>query len=99
MATSPTTPKGTYEITVVFTGTLPGPASAFVLPPLLLMPLSVVRRKLAKCDIWLTVCLSLAILTGVATAVGCGGSGSKPVTPANPTQQVTSSGGVTLTIL
>jgi hypothetical protein len=98
IATSSTTPKGTYQITVVFTGSLPGSATAFVVLPLLLLPLLVMRRRLVKRNIWFTASLALVILAGVATAVGCGGSGSTPVSPTNPTHQATSSGGVTLTI-
>jgi hypothetical protein len=101
IATSSITPKGTYQITVVFTDTLPGSASAFVVLPLLLLPLLVVRRRLVGRDLWFTASLALVILAGVAIAVGCGGGGavgSTPVSPTNPTHQVTSSGGVTLTI-
>jgi hypothetical protein len=98
IATSSTTPKGTYQITVVFTGTLPGSVSAFVLLPMLLIPLLVMRRRLLERNIWLTASLAMVILAGVATAVGCGGSGSTPVSPTSPTHQVTNSGGVTLTI-
>lgn len=98
IATSATTPKGTYQITVVFTGTQPGSASAFVVLPLLLLPLLVMRRRLVVRNTWFAASLALVILAGVATAVGCGGSGSSPVSPTNPTHQVTNSGGVTLTI-
>ncbi len=101
IATSSTTPKGTYQITVVFTDTLPGSASAIVVLPLLLVPLLVMRRKLMRRGMWITASLALVILAGGATAIGCGGgggSGSTPVSPTNPTHQVTNSGGVTLTI-
>jgi hypothetical protein len=98
IATSSTTPKGTYQITVVFTGTLPGSAAAFVVLPLLLLPLLVLRKRIVERNIWFTACLALVILAGVATAVGCGGSGSTPVSPTNPTHEATSSAGVTLTI-
>jgi hypothetical protein len=73
-----------------------GSASAFVVLPLLLLPLLFMRRKLVGRNIWFAASLALAILTGVATAVGCGGSSSVSLT--SPTHQVTSSGGVTLTI-
>ncbi len=96
VATSPTTPKGTYQITVVFTETMAGSASAFVVLPLLLLPLLFMRRKLVGRNNWFAASLALAILAGVATAVGCGGSSSVSLT--SPTHQVTSSGGVTLTI-
>jgi len=96
IATSSTTPKGTYQITVVFEGTLPGSTSAFVVLPLLLLPLLVMRRRLVASNICFTAFLAMVILAGLATAVGCGGS--SPVSPTNPTHEVTSSAGVTLTI-
>jgi hypothetical protein len=99
IATSSATPKGTYQITVVFTETLPGLASALVVVPFLLVPLLVMRRRLAGRNIWLTATLVLALGTGVTTAIACTGGGSSSfVSPTNPTHQVTSSGGVTLTI-
>jgi hypothetical protein len=100
ITTFSTTPKGTYQITVVFTDTLPESASAFVMLPLLLLPLVVMRRRLAGRNTWFTASLTLVILVGFVTTVGCsgGGSGSAPASPQNPTHQVTSSGGATLTI-
>lgn len=96
ITTSPTTPKGTYQITVVFTETMAGSASAFIVLPLLLLPLLVMRRRLVERNIWFTASLALVILGVGAVAVGCGGSAS--VSQTSPTHQVTSSGGVTLTI-
>jgi len=101
IATSSSTPKGTYQITVIFTETLPGSASAFVVLPLLLLPVLVIRRRFMKRNIWFPASLALVLLVGVATVVSCsggGGSSSTPVSPTNPTHQATSSGGVTLTI-
>ncbi len=94
IATSATTPAGTYQITVVFTETLPGAATGFVLLPFLVLPLLFIRKKLAARGVWLTACLVLALMAGVAGAVSCGGGGSGPA----PTHQVTSSGVVTLTV-
>ena len=94
ITTSATTPAGTYQITVVFTETLPGAATGFVLFPFLLLPLLLIRKRLAARGIWLTVCLVFALTAGVACAVGCGGGGSGP----SQTHQVTSSGVVTLKV-
>ncbi len=94
ITTSATTPAGTYQITVVFTETLPGAATGFVLFPFLLLPLLLIRKRLAARGIWLTVCLVFALTAGVACAVGCSGGGSGP----SPTHQVTSSGVVTLKV-
>jgi hypothetical protein len=94
ITTSATTPAGTYQITVVFTETLPGAATGFVLFPFLLLPLLLIRKRLAARGIWLTACLVFALTAGVACAVGCGGGGSGSI----QTHQVTSSGVVTLKV-
>jgi hypothetical protein len=91
ITTSPTTPKGTYQIIVVFTETVT--SSAFLLP-ILLLPLAFIRRKYAARNIWLTTCLGLVLLATAALSIGCGGGSSPPPS----TQQATSSGSVTLTI-
>jgi hypothetical protein len=96
ITTSPSTPKGTYQITVVFSETLPGSTSAFVILPFLLLPLLFIRRKMAGRGAWFTACIGLILLAGVAAAVGCGGSSSATAT--NPTHQVNSSGTVSLTV-
>ncbi len=98
IATSSTTPAGTYQITVVFNETMPGAAAGFVLLPLLLLPLLFIRRKLAAKRIWLSACVVLALMAGAVYVVGCGGGGatSTPTPPA--THQATSSGVVTLTV-
>ena len=95
IATTSATPAGTYQVTVVFTETVPSSSSAFVLLPLLLLPLLFMRRKLTTRGIWISSCLALALLSGAAIATGCGG-GSSSSTP--KTNQVTSSGTVGLTV-
>ncbi len=97
IATSPTTPAGTYQITVVFTETLPGSASALIFVPFLLLPLVVFRKRWTTQQVWLLAVLAFA-LAAVAVS-GCGGGSSGGTTPPqNPTYQVTSSGTVTLTV-
>jgi hypothetical protein len=81
---------------VVFSETLPGSTSAFVILPFLLLPLLFIRRKMAGRGAWFTACIGLILLAGVAAAVGCGGSSSATAT--NPTHQVNSSGTVSLTV-
>jgi hypothetical protein len=99
IGTSSTTPAGTYQITAVFTETVSGTA-AFILLPILLLPLVFLRRKLAARGVWITACLGLVLLAGAAVAcVGCGGGGGgSSSTPPPQTQQVVSSGTVTLTV-
>jgi hypothetical protein len=100
IATSSTTPAGTYQITVVFTETVSGAATSWILLPILLLPLVFLRRKLALRGVWVTACLWLVLLAGAAvTCVGCGGGGGGSSTPPPPqTHQVVSSGTVTLTV-
>jgi hypothetical protein len=89
ITTSSTTPAGTYLITVVFSETLPGAATALVLLPILLLPLVIARRKWTAGSIGLMACLGFVLMVAAAT-IGCGGSAA--------THQVTSSGTVSLTI-
>ena len=96
ITTSSTTPAGTYQVTMVFTETVAGAASSFILLPVLMLPVLRVRRKWAAGKIWLTVCLGLVLLVASAS-IGCGG-GSGGTPPPPPTHQVTTSGVVTLTV-
>ena len=101
IATSPTTPTGTYQITVVFTETVS--AAAGILLPILLLPLVFLRKRLAARRVWLTACLGLVLLAAAALGIGCGGGGggsnSTPTpSPTPTTQQVTSAGAVMLTV-
>jgi hypothetical protein len=100
IATSSTTPKGTYQIIVVFTEMVSGAASGFILLPILLLPLGCMRRKLAARGIWLTACLGLVLMATAALSIGCGGGGGGGSSSTTPpaTHQVTSSGAVSLTI-
>lgn len=95
IATSSTTPAGTYEITVVFTETVTG-AAAFIVLPILLLPLVLLRKKMAKRDIWISASFGLVLLAAAAFSIGCGGGGSG--SSGTQTHQVTSSGTVSLTI-
>jgi sugar lactone lactonase YvrE len=96
ITTTSSTPAGTYEITAVFTETLPGAAAALALLPFLLLPFAGAnKRKSARLRIIAGVGLVLAVL---AAGAGCGGGGggSSPTPP--QTHQVTSSGTVTLIV-
>jgi hypothetical protein len=97
IATSATTPAGTYVITVVFAETLPGASSAWLLFPLLLLPLAAARRRWRAAGFGLMASLVLLLMV-VATMGGCGGGSSSTSTPPPQTHQVTSSGAVTLTV-
>ncbi len=99
ITTSSSTTSGTYQITAVFSETVQGAATAGFLVPLLLLPIVLIRRKLANRDMWGMACLGVVLATTAAcTACGGGGSSSTSTPPSNPTHQVTSSGSVTLTI-
>jgi N-acetylneuraminic acid mutarotase len=100
ITTSSTTPKGTYQITVVFSETVTGAATSWILLPILLLPLVYLRRKLAARGAWITASLGCVLLAAAAYTVGCGGGGSASTytPPVNPTHQVISSGSVSITI-
>jgi hypothetical protein len=98
IATSSTTPAGTYQITVVFTETVTGASTAGMLLPILLLPLLLARRRLAKRGIWLSACLGLVLLGAAALSTGCGGGGSTVTTTTPQTHTATSSAVVNLTI-
>jgi hypothetical protein len=101
ISTSLNTPAGTYQITVIFTETEPGTATAVGVLPILLLPFIFARRKLGPRRIWFTACFGLMLLVAAATMSACGGGvGSESIPTATPTSthQVTNSGTVTLTI-
>jgi hypothetical protein len=95
IATSSTTPAGTYQIVVVFTETVSGAATAGILLPILLLPLVLLKRKLTVRGIWFSACMGLVLMAVTAFSIGCGGSSSNT---AVSTHQVKSSGSVSLTI-
>jgi hypothetical protein len=96
ISTSSTTPKGTYSVTVVFTEAVSGTSTGFILLPIFLLPLALMRKKLAARKIWLTACLGVMLLATAATIIGCGGGGNS--SNSTPTHQVISSSVVTLTV-
>ena len=96
ITTSSSTPKGNYLITVVFVETVAGVAAGWILLPILLLPLVMLRKKLAARRAWLTACLGLLLLAASAVAItGCGGSSG---TTTQQTQQATTSAVVSLTV-
>ncbi len=99
IATSPSSPHGTFDVTVVFNETLPGSASEGIALPIFLLPLGFIRRRSASRPLRLICFLALACIVSGAFLVGCGGG--SVLTSAPPpalTHQVTSSGLVSLTI-
>jgi hypothetical protein len=94
IATASTTPAGTYQVTVVFTESVTGAATADILLPILLLPLVFLKRKLKARGIWIAACMGVVLMTAAAFSVGCGGSAN----PGASTKSVRSSGVVTLTI-
>jgi hypothetical protein len=94
ITTASSTPKGTYQIVVVFTETIPGsvPTTALVLLPILLLPLALLRRKLASRGFLYTAVVGLMLLVGSTLFSGCTGS------TVSTSHQVTSSAAVTLTV-
>jgi subtilase family serine protease len=100
ITTLSTTPAGSYQITVVFTETLAGSASGFVLMPFLLLPLATYRKRLASRWMMFVACSGILMLM-LAAVTGCGGDGGASggsTTTAPQTHQVTNSATVTLTV-
>jgi hypothetical protein len=95
ITTSSTTPAGIYQITVVFTETLPGVASAFVLLPILLLPIMIGTRRWQAKQLWFVVCL-VVMTTVAASTVGCSGPSNTGSTQSS--HQVTTAGAVTLKV-
>jgi len=95
ITTSSSTPKGTYQIIVVFTETIT--ATTGMLLPLLLLPLAM-RRQRSSGRIWPVVCAVLLLISVASVVVGCGGGISSGSSPHTSTQQATSSGAVNLTV-
>ena len=95
ISTAAATPSGTYQVTAVFSEAVAETSSALVLMPLLLLPLTAVRKKWQARRIWLLIGLGIVLTAGIAT--GCGSAGSLSATiPA--THQVVSSGTVSITV-
>jgi uncharacterized repeat protein (TIGR03803 family) len=101
ITTSSTTPLGTYQITVVFTETAPGAATALVLLPILLLPLANARKRWASHSACLLACFGFVLIVA-AMSSGCGGGGSGGGSGGggggSQTHPVTSTGAVTLVV-
>jgi hypothetical protein len=103
ITTTSATPKGTYPITVVFDETVSGAASGWILLPILLLPLALLRKRLTAKGAWIAASLAVALLAAAALTTGCGGGsgGSGCVSNCNPppqTHRVTTSAVVTLIV-
>jgi hypothetical protein len=96
IATSATTPPGTYQITTVFTETEPAAASALAMLPVVLLPFLFVRKKAERA--WRPLLTVAILLVATVSLASCGGKSASSPPPSNPTQQVRSSGVVTLTV-
>jgi hypothetical protein len=97
VTTSSSTPAGIYVITVVFTETLPGAATALLLLPILLRPRTKGGRKTRYARISLLACAGILILVALA-GNGCGGGSGGGGSTTPTTHQVTRSGSVTLSV-
>ncbi len=89
ITTTSATPAGSYQITAVFTETLPGSSMA-ASAALFFLPVAFVGINAKKLRNRL---LTLALVLAVLVAIGCGGGGTQ-----HQSHQVTSSGVVTLMV-
>jgi hypothetical protein len=97
IATTSSTPAGTYQILIVFSETLPGAGSGLIFLPILLLPLTLLRKRWAARGLRIAACLLLLAAAATVTN-GCGGSNGGNSTTPPETHQVTSSATVTLTV-
>ncbi|KAA6461982.1 hypothetical protein DYQ86_10130 [Acidobacteria bacterium AB60] len=94
IATSPSTVAGSYSIVVVFTETVPASTSAWIVIPLLLVPVSRSRKRCRMRSP--AIVIAAALLAGLGALSACGGN--TPATPPRPGQQVTASAVVVLNV-
>jgi phosphoribosylformylglycinamidine (FGAM) synthase-like enzyme len=92
ISTPSSTPAGTYQVTVVFDETVSGSSSGFILLPLLLLPVYLLRKRLTARGMWSGVGLGLILVGAMAFGVGCGGASSCSTATTTSSQSVTSSG-------
>jgi hypothetical protein len=98
ISTLSTTPAGAYTVTVVFTETEPGTATAVLLVPILLLPFAWLGRKTSSRRLCFAILLGSLLLVPAACVTACGGSSGSTQMPPTVTQQVTSSATVSLTV-
>ena len=96
VTTASSTSAGAYQITIVFSETIVGAASAWIFLPILLLPLLVRANKTVIERISSFVCLGVIVVAWTSTGCG-GGGGSFTPYPLNG-QQIRNSGVVTLIV-
>jgi FG-GAP-like repeat/Chitobiase/beta-hexosaminidase C-terminal domain/Bacterial Ig-like domain (group 3) len=97
IATTASTPPGTYIITMVFTETLQGVAAGFFCLPFLLVPLASKRRRSRGIQRMVFALAALTLIAGGLVFTGCGGAGGGSG-GGSTTHQATSSATVTLIV-
>jgi hypothetical protein len=99
IATSPSTPKGTYQITVVLTETITkATATATVLPFLFLTPIAFWKKKRTRRSICLLALFAFMFAAVASLITGCGGTSSATQQHTTSTTQMVSSGVASLTV-
>jgi N-acetylneuraminic acid mutarotase len=100
IATSASTPAGTYLVTMVFAQTVTTTTTAWIFLPFLLLPFMMLRKELTARGLWITAGLGVVLLTATMFSTGCGGGGGGASAPTTTTttSQVTSSKPVSLTV-
>jgi hypothetical protein len=69
--TSSTMPKGTYTILVICGGSVPAPTHAGMFLPVILLPLLLMRKRLAVKNTWPTLCAGFILLVSALSLGGC----------------------------
>jgi len=89
IATSSSTVKGTYQVTIVFSQTVAGAIAAWIPLPIFLLPLVLLIRKGRNQGLWKIAMFGMVLIVITVFSTGCGRTLSS---------QVTTSSAVTLTI-
>jgi N-acetylneuraminic acid mutarotase len=95
--TSSTTPKGTYTILVLCGGSVPTTNPAGMLLPILLLPLLLLRKRLAAKGTWLTLCAGFILLVSALSLGGCAKGPSYNFTTTS-TNEAVNANQITLTV-
>ncbi len=65
------TPQGTYTVLIICTGTIPVANPAGIFLPILLLPLLLLRKRLAAKNTWLTLSAGVILLVSAMSLSGC----------------------------
>jgi hypothetical protein len=99
ITTAASSPRGTYQVTVVFQESLPAPSSERPALPLLAFPFAPKMKRSKSRRKSMTLAILVGLILTAVFIIGCGSaSGPRAIPAPAATQPITSSGLVSLTI-